>query len=135
MTDQIDVNYIADVLNNKMDLPVGVGQDQIDYVVAYQKPTAGNNYTWYRKYKSGWVEQGGIISTNDDAGYVKILPIEMADTNYYVNTARRVTDSTIDINARWCEIYNVTTTSFTTWGKYSSYPDIFWEVKGMSAQS
>lgn len=31
-----------------------------DYVVESQLPTAQNNYTWYRKYKSGWVEQGGI---------------------------------------------------------------------------
>ena len=34
----------------------------IDYVIASQTPTADNNYTWYRKYKSGWVEQGGKVS-------------------------------------------------------------------------
>ena len=33
-----------------------------DYVVACQMPTAENNYTWYRKYKSGWLEQGGKLS-------------------------------------------------------------------------
>lgn len=33
-----------------------------DYVVAWQMPTAENNYTWYRKYKSGWLEQGGKLS-------------------------------------------------------------------------
>ena len=33
-----------------------------DYVVETQLPTAENNYTWYRKYKSGWVEQGGILN-------------------------------------------------------------------------
>ena len=27
--------------------------DAIDYVIAWQTPTADNNYTWYRKYKSG----------------------------------------------------------------------------------
>ncbi|MBP9999681.1 MAG: hypothetical protein KBT14_03260, partial [Proteobacteria bacterium] len=36
----------------------------IDYVVESQTPTAENNYTWYRKYKSGWVEQGGGSSRN-----------------------------------------------------------------------
>ena len=30
----------------------------VDTVVAFQAPTASNNYTWYRKYSSGWVEQG-----------------------------------------------------------------------------
>lgn len=33
--------------------------DNYDFVVESQLPTAENNYTWYRKYKSGWVEQGG----------------------------------------------------------------------------
>lgn len=27
-------------------------------LIAYQAPTSGNNYTWYRKYADGWVEQG-----------------------------------------------------------------------------
>ena len=34
-----------------------------DYVIAWQNPTAENNYTWYRQYKSGWVEQGGFLNT------------------------------------------------------------------------
>lgn len=33
--------------------------DEVDYVVESQLPTAENGYVWYRKYKSGWVEQGG----------------------------------------------------------------------------
>ncbi len=37
--------------------------DNMDYVVEMQKPTAANNYAWYRKYKSGWIEQGGIANT------------------------------------------------------------------------
>lgn len=27
-------------------------------VVAFQAPTAANNYTWYRRYADGWVEMG-----------------------------------------------------------------------------
>ena len=56
----IDVNAIADTLNSKVQLPDGVGQDAVDFVVASQLPTAENNYTWYRLYKSGWLEQGGL---------------------------------------------------------------------------
>lgn len=33
-----------------------------DYVVAWQNPTAENNYTWFRRYKSGLVTQGGKLS-------------------------------------------------------------------------
>ena len=59
----------------------------IDYVVESQNPTPENNYTWFKKYKSGWVEQGGRIK----GGFLKstswntrtiTLPIEMADTTY-----------------------------------------------------
>lgn len=52
-----------------------------DYVVDFQAPTAQNNYTWYRKYKSGWVEQGGYTSMTDAVATIA-LPIAMSDTNY-----------------------------------------------------
>jgi len=47
-------------------------------LVAVQRPTAANDYTWYRKYASGWVEQGGRCLTTIE----KPLPITMADSNY-----------------------------------------------------
>ena len=59
MSDQIDVNQLSNALQQKVDLPSGKSQADIDYVVESQLPTAENNYTWYRLYKSGWVEQGG----------------------------------------------------------------------------
>lgn len=56
-----------------------------DYVTSYQIPTAANNYTWYRKYKSGWVEQGGEFTLTISAGNSNIninLPVEMANGRY-----------------------------------------------------
>lgn len=58
---------------------------KLDVVIDYQIPTAENNYTWYRLYKSGWVEQGACptgISGNFTANTTKYFPIKMADTNY-----------------------------------------------------
>ncbi len=52
-----------------------------DYVIQSQMPTAENNYTWYRKYKSGWVEQGGYTSMTDAVITIN-LPVTMSDTNY-----------------------------------------------------
>lgn len=52
--------------------------DVLDYVVASQAPTAANSYTWYRKYKSGWVEQGqqNILEQIGSTGYIqKTFPI------------------------------------------------------------
>ena len=54
-----------------------------DYVVAWQDPTEQNNYTWYRKYKSGWVEQGGvIINKNNGQEHTIYLSVEMQDESY-----------------------------------------------------
>ena len=59
------------------------GGFDIDTVVAFQAPTADNNYTWYRKYASGWVEQGGLLGTNVSSQTIT-LPIEMSDTYYQI---------------------------------------------------
>lgn len=57
-------------------------------VIEFQEPTALNNYTWYRKYADGWVEQGGSISsvtyTSHYNDYQVNLPITMQDTEYTV---------------------------------------------------
>lgn len=56
-----------------------------DYVIAYQHPTSANNYTWYRKYKSGWVEQGGIKKqVTSDIAYIS-LPVVMANSEYTIS--------------------------------------------------
>jgi len=59
----------------------------IDYVVASQAPTSANNYTWYRKYKSGWVEQGGTMTwdLNNNNTWITnsvSFPQTMQDTSY-----------------------------------------------------
>lgn len=51
-----------------------------DYVVDWQAPTSANSYTWYRKYKSGWVEQGGRCTGG--SGYTIDFMVPFADTNY-----------------------------------------------------
>lgn len=107
-----------------------------DYVVEFQAPTVDNNYTWYRKYKSGWVEQGGLnhsinLSASGSSNMIN-LPVTMADTNY---TAQ----------ATLCNQYGgrqagiVTTTSTTTQVNVGGYASssgtsaVNWEVKGMAA--
>ena len=127
----INVGKVTEELNELAGDKVAKGHE----VIEFQAPTAGNSYTWYRKYADGWVEMGGIITTDSDAAYVQNLPVTMIDTNYTVFITRKLTgDYSTNINARWQEVYNVTTTSFTTWGKYGSYTQIYWEVKGMYAQ-
>lgn len=61
----------------------------LDYVIEWQIPNDSNSYTWYRKYKSGWVEQGGTLTierqnANTDLRTNVNFPIEMADDKYQV---------------------------------------------------
>jgi len=56
-----------------------------DYVVAWQSPTADNNYTWYRLDKSGWVEMGGRTESGTGNKQV-VFPIAMLDTYYTIST-------------------------------------------------
>ena len=61
----------------------------IDYVVESQDPTPGNGYTWYRLYKSGWIEQGVVELSFTTTRQTFTLPVEMADTNYNILTSKR----------------------------------------------
>lgn len=106
-------------------------------VIAFQAPTAGNNYTWYRKYADGWVEQGGTLQT---AANSLTFPIEMADTNYqwYANAvpqdfgnfrklaATRATTGLTGLNNLYGT--SVAHASAAVWDAGT-----FWEIKGMAA--
>ena len=105
-----------------------------DYVVDFQAPTAQNNYTWYRKYKSGWVEQGGIITITFSSGGTNTqvtLPVTMLDANYTISAT---------LGNRYGNKYLgtalPTTTDFYVCGLASTSDTgpCYWEVKGMYAQ-
>ena len=101
----------------------------LDYVIESQAPTADNNYTWYRKYKSGWIEQGGIAA-NTPNGAVINLPVEMADTNYDIHIQSRFNNFGGQCNVG---SVNCTTTSFTHYHYGDTNQNWSWCVKGLSA--
>lgn len=107
-----------------------------DYVVESQLPTAQNNYTWYRKYKSGWVEQGGLnhtISLNS-SGYDNMidLPITMTDTNY---SALAILTGSYGSRSIGHNTGNSTTTQVCIGGYASAAGTsaINWQVSGVAA--
>lgn len=79
-----------------------------DYVIESQTPTSQNNYTWYRKYKSGWVEQGGIF--NDRKGTVNLIK-QMQDTHYTIHHTA-ISETTPTTSGIPPYIQNITTTGF-----------------------
>lgn len=91
-----DLNFTPYVEPAKPDLSNTT--DNVDFVVESQEPTSANGYTWYRKYKSGWVEQGGTktfdkINANAAREQTVSFPVQMADTTYYVAPATFITDA------------------------------------------
>lgn len=125
----------ASLFNNKADLDLANVLSNIDFVVDSQLPTAQNNYTWYRKYKSGWVEQGGVDTTGTANLHTIEIPVAMSvkksgQVTTYTSTTDGGTISTqfdpmnndethIKIGGRWGTAWS------TAW--------LCWEVKGVAA--
>lgn len=133
----------ASLFNGKADVNLLNTASNVDFVIETQEPTAGNDYTWYRKYKSGWVEQGGFTSSISDTGTVNLL-IPMSDSSYQIQmtvSALRPDGTTFSTDGNWLGFCwtSKTTTGFTvklsdsdSTGARNNGP-FYWEVKGMTA--
>lgn len=93
-----------------------------DYVVASQVPSPDNNYTWYRKYKSGWVEQGGRNAALSSITQ-NTLSIAMANKSYAVQLTRQVENEANDPAAISLQVRNLSTTGFQVYQTYSKGSD------------
>ena len=73
------------VLAKKSEIPSDIMT--ADYVIETWRSADGSS--WYRKYKSGWVEQGGIdsfgnLSDGAAKNVTTTFMVDMLDTNYFV---------------------------------------------------
>lgn len=96
--------------------------DNIDYVVESYNDGAGN---WYRKYKSGWLEQGGIVTA---AGEVTLLK-PFANTAYSVQATSLYTNYT-----NWGLGVNKTSVSSFHLNMNTGVQGAMWEAKGQGAE-
>ena len=86
MTNEINVNNLSEMINDKADIDLGNISLNIDYVVEWKSPTSSDP-SWYRLYKSGWIEQGGLFHSSSTSGgtiNTIILMKEMANSSYTV---------------------------------------------------
>ena len=100
----------------------GSGTGEFDYVVETYTDEQGN---WYRKYKSGWVEQGGV-ATSDNVTLLK--PMENANYSVYMSQAY----NDVDYSAYSAQPHNRNTTSFSYFQYQGNY-NAFWYVCGKGA--
>jgi hypothetical protein len=114
-----------------------VSKAEADYVVETQFPTLANNYTWYRKYKSGWVEQGQrSLNIANQSHNLYTLPVPMADTDYWAAAGPAQISSSEMYNAASTVAALAGTTTQVRLGQFNtanSTMRIWWEVRGMAA--
>lgn len=72
-------------------MPSNPMPDTADYVIETWRADDGT--AWYRKYKSGWVEQGGRSKAQEIT-----MPITMRDTNYDVSLCGECQTTNNNIN-------------------------------------
>ena len=115
------------------------GGYEIPVLVDIQRPTADNNYTWYRLYSDGWVEQGGTVVVHSgtvahDTYSTKSItfPIAMQTTKCWHCQAKHDR-----FNAGFTNTDGVTTGATVYQVNDSSAafnnPFVIWEVKGYIA--
>lgn len=130
ITDDVSGDTVATkadlaVVENKCTL-----QGQGDYVVEFQVNVDGS---WYRKYKSGWLEQGGGFASNDDTNTVVTLLKPYANTTYSIMVGMMIG---ISGNANYWvfSVTNKTTSTVTIHNATNGAGNICqWEAKGMGA--
>ena len=116
-----------------------VDYNEADFVVDFQRPTAENNYTWYRKYKSGWVEMGGHITPQDNNAISITYPVSL--TTAKIPTVNTSSTYTGDIFIYVQQVITMSTTGFTCRGKAVGTNGISawennlfdWNVEGMAS--
>lgn len=116
------------------------GGNLLDTVVAYQMPTSSNNYRWYRKYASGWVEQGGSWSGYDSISGNTMainLPVAMKDNKYTASIVVNLQAS--DTGSYFARTVSETSTSqlkylmFLSGAVTTNNPHVSWQVSGIAA--
>lgn len=128
----ITIGQLTEALNNKFDLPAGVPQDAIDYVVEFKRPTA-EDPTWYRKYKSGWLEQGGMAVYVQNNWVTINFLIPFLDTKYTVS----VTQAQETTAGSWVNASNIVRKAgndFIQVSIYSSTGYVDWYACGQGAE-
>lgn len=120
----------TELFNEKADLNLANVLANIDFVIERQEATAENNYTWYRKYRSGRVEQGGVVASMPSSKYQDVVfPVTMANINYAPSITASWSNSATGQNEG---IQNTTTTGMRVTASYAGVT-VWWQVSGMAA--
>lgn len=117
-----------ELFNGKADKSLRNVPPNFDYVVKCKKPTILDP-TWYRLYRSGWIEQGGTIAANVGTSGTITFPLQMRDTTYNCQCSVAFTAASNYFTL------NPTSKTITTisWFKSNTAVEGSWEIRGYAA--
>lgn len=129
---QASVENIAginmELFNEKAD------KDQLEHIVVEtQLPTAENNYSWYRLYNDGFVEQGGKQSIADAANVNVTFLIPMADTGYSFTSGQMTYNQSNNTYTNGWALTSYSEVGFTIHSATNGTNMFSWQVCGMAA--
>ena len=84
--------------------------------------------TWYRLYKSGWVEQGGSVGNPNNGCILVTLPISMSNTSFTALASGNTSGDAANYNGVTCERKSSTQIAICTTGQQSK--GCSWQVVG-----
>lgn len=134
----IDVNYLSEAINDKMDRDAHNIQSPSAVVIAKQDPTEENGWTWYRLYSDGWVEQGGVLLNATTGSHQISVPIEMNNVNtlmystkvWFIFISGTIQNQGVHIDLS--RQFSTTEFGCFSWGATGH---IGWQVSGISKQN
>jgi hypothetical protein len=106
-----DSAQLASIMQTKAQTDLANVTANVDFVIESWNDENGN---WYRKYRSGWIEQGGVSEFNTAAGIVTFI-VEFSTTKFTVTCSQTTRENShIDTGGVGAgpEIGSYTTTSF-----------------------
>ena len=115
----------ANLINASKVLDLLAKLESYDYVVESKTSTA-EDPTWYRVYKSGWVEQGGSVLNATDSATTVVLPKAFSNLNYNVVATSRENDSW-DSGDFYIKVSSRSNKSITVTTRIKNFD---WEAKG-----
>ncbi len=128
---EIDINKVYEDLNIKANTSLSNVASNIDYVV--ESYNDGTN--WYRIYKSGWIEQGGVLRNRTEGLTNFNLLKPFADTNYTGNaglcTASAMGSTYPNVIYGICSLSAVSTTQACV--QTVNWSDSSWVARGQGA--
>ena len=117
-------------LASQMQMKAQTDLANVDPNVDFVVETWRSGVSWYRKYRSGWIEQGGQAYVSSAEATIVTLFVEMATTDYTVALTNVLPDTSY---FPMDTVNNRTETTITILHNTSAVFDYSWYVCGQSA--